>query len=241
MKKIRDMAKINGANHDQVMNLIESLNDINDRFWYYFDNKVEPHNVMGPFSREKMKSFIEKEVINSFTLVWHPTLDDWRYMSFAKPLFTEKNRESKDLDELINQLRRDNDFQPVILRQGYLHVQTKHKKKWKMRWLVMHENSLQISVAPGAAPKIVIKLENAIIKPEVAKEKNNELIFSVIEKGKEIETVFWSPFQRALIEWVNELRKLIYITSTVGQKLQSSKIIEKPRCAENETNLTVRY
>jgi hypothetical protein len=235
-KRLRNIAKANGLSNDQAMDLIESLNEVNDRFWYYFDTKVEPHSVMGPFSREAMKGFIESGVINACTLVWHPSLNDWRYMSFAKPLFDDRSKVLKDFDGFINELRRDNDIQPVMLKQGYLHMQTKRKKNWKMRWAVMHKDSLQISVVPGAVPKIVIKLENAIVKPELTKEKNDKLTFSITEAGKELGIVFWSPFQKALIEWINELRKLIYITSTIKQ---SNKIIEQPKCAENETNLIV--
>lgn len=227
------MAKKNKVDYGSFADLIGSISDGNDKFWYYFNDKVEPHGVMGPYSRKAMVGFTENGVIISSTLVWHPTLEDWRYISFAKPLLEEKKAPLVKLLPFIQTLKADNDLQPIQLRQGYLHVQGKRKDKWKMRWVVMHENVLQVLVVPGTDVKMVVKLENASVSQEMVKERNSELTFTVTEAGKDTGVTFWSPFQRALLEWIHELRKLLLLDRSAFPQL-----VHKAACAENETNLT---
>eukprot|EP00826_Nyctotherus_ovalis_P017902 TRINITY_DN1529_c0_g1_i1.p1 TRINITY_DN1529_c0_g1~~TRINITY_DN1529_c0_g1_i1.p1 ORF type:complete len:195 (+),score=37.18 TRINITY_DN1529_c0_g1_i1:693-1277(+) len=191
---------------------------------------------MGPYSKEAMLNFIESGVVTTFTLVWHPTLEDWRYTNFAKPLLEERKAPSSKLLPLVRTLKADNDLYPVQLRQGYLHMQGKRRDKWKMRWVVMHENLLQVCVVPGTDVKMVVKLESASVSQEMMKERNGELTFTITEMGKETGVTFWSPFQKALLEWIHELRKLLRLDHNAFPQL-----IQKPACAENETNLTVAF
>ena len=118
--------------------MMEAICNISEKFWYYINEKVNPRVIMGPYTKQELKSFLESKEINDSTLVWHPTLKDWKYIQFVRPFNKPKNDNIVKIIQFIEELKKDNNDKPVFLLQGYLHIQRKHsKEQWKPRWISM--------------------------------------------------------------------------------------------------------
>ncbi len=93
------------------------------------------------------------------------------------------------------------------------------------------------TVISQAKLKTEIKLADAHLTPKTLVAKDNALAFA-IETPDQKHRLFWSPFQKEVLEWINELRKLKYILSLGGVDVGQYCIA--PIHSHDETNLTVR-
>lgn len=72
----------------------------------------------------------------------------------------------------------------------------------------------------------------------VLSNKGNALAFKLDStQGKTY--LFWSPFQKEVLEWITELKKIKFIHSIILPEKNNMQYIIEPLQSYNETNLTV--
>ena len=150
---------------------------------------------MGPYFRVNIKELMKKNCIGNHTLVWHPLLDDWKIAMCTKALNTDPIKDMPEISSIIENLKKANEKQPIILKQGYLCILGTKEGLWKSRWVMMTKDSLNICKLPGNEPKKILKYDDIKINAKVSEEKEIGLIFEILinDKGK---MTFWSKFQR---------------------------------------------
>jgi len=240
LKRLRKLiSEIKGIDELNIDNFIENLNDNYDKFWYYLDEKIMPPIKQGPYSRTEIQEFIKiNKIIDEFSLIWHPSVG-WKVASHIPILFKNHIEIPTEVINCLEILKRENSMQPVFLKQGYLHQQKNSTKtQFKSRWVTMTKDSVKIFTMPGGKLKNEIKISETIISPKILQNKANNLAFSLEIIGTDKNFYLWSPFQKEVLEWITELRKLKYILS-LGDIAENYIIY--PKCKENETNLFVFF
>ena len=235
IKKIREIfKKTKGLDGSSIDEYIENVNDNYDKFWYYLDETAIPPTKLGPYTRQKMQEFKNSKKIDDFTIVWHPMIDGWKAALHVKALNKVKQEPSPEILECIAILKRENEQQPVFLKQGYLHLQkNSNKEMWKSRWVVMTKDSLQLYTFPKGKLKTELKITEITITLRVFSLGENGLVLDIGIPSATITYVFWSPFQKEIFEWGIELKKLKSLEKNVAQ------YIVEPMCEPDETNLMV--
>ncbi len=102
--------------------------------------------------------------------------------------------------------------------------------------MVTSKDSICLYTAPKGKLKANVPLQDAEISPKILPSKSNALAFSVdVFHGRSF--MFWSPFQKEVLEWITELRKLEYVLANGGDKIDQYVI--RIAHATEDTNLTV--
>eukprot|EP01022_Parablepharisma_sp_SALTPOND_P013334 TRINITY_DN177_c0_g1_i1.p4 TRINITY_DN177_c0_g1~~TRINITY_DN177_c0_g1_i1.p4 ORF type:complete len:350 (-),score=37.15 TRINITY_DN177_c0_g1_i1:2377-3426(-) len=216
---------------------MDHLNDNYDKFWYYLDEKSVPPTKQGPYTRQEIVDLKFAKIIDDFSLVWHPLIGGWKVAAHVRLLGKNRKEPPAEVFNCLETLKQESSLQPVSLKQGYLHMQKKkHKELWKARWIVMTESSVIFYTIPNGKIKAEIKAAEAIITPKILQNKANALGFVIEIPQQSSNYLFWSPFQKEVLEWITELRKLKYL---LGLGEISAKYILPCQCAYNETNLIV--
>ena len=225
-----------GLEDTAINECIENLNDNYDKFWYYLDQSTTPPTKLGPYTRQNMKEFMKNKVIDDCTIVWHPLIKSWKLAFHVKVLTKTKKDPSPEVIDCLEEIKRANARQPVYLKQGYLHIQSKKdKNRWKSRWVVMTSTSISLYTLPNGKLKKELKIANIDINPIMSLEKQKEITMAITDTIKNHIYVFWSPFQRETFEWIIELKKLNWL------KDEAQNYIIEAECSINETNLFVSF
>lgn len=181
-----------------------------------------------------MQEFKSSRLIDDFTIVWHPMIDGWKVLLHVKALSKVRREPTTEVLDCIEALKQANNLQPVFLKQGYLHLQRNHnKEQWKSRWLVMTKDSLLIHTIPKGRVKEDLKILEIDITLKTSQSKENGLVLEIKSISRGINCLFWSPFQKEILEWATELKKLKSLDKN------AEPYIIKAECGEEETNLLV--
>lgn len=204
-------------------------------FWYYFS---EGSGLFGPLTIDELKGLHEKGVVTKTTLIWHPILDNWQYYICTKELVKGKKELPLQVSLFIEDLKKSNTLMPVYLKQGYIHMRGKGKGSYSENaemvvWLVMTESLLLVRDLPEERPILELDFIKLAIIPE-ASVATGDLSFTIGENKTKGQN-FFSSFQKEVLEWLTELRKMKYYHE---QKEES--ITEMPLCVPGQSNLIVR-
>jgi hypothetical protein len=217
-----------------TLEYVSSIGESYEKFWYCFN---EVSGIRGPFTIDELKALYDKSLITKSTFIWHPILDKWQYYICTKELVKGKKELPPEVDILIESLKTNNELLPVYLKQGYIHMRKKPPTKDipdRIVWLMMTENSLLVRDTPEDQPFLELNLIDLQFFPET-QASTGDLSFTVGSTRFNGQN-FYSSFQREVLEWINEVRKLRYYRE---KKMEC--FIEMFLCVPGQSNLIVMF